>query len=318
MSPPDSLVATDSVARGDVCGVLVTYHPDPGFAQRLRDILQQVAAVVVVDNGSAGAQLEMLRELASEDRAALVLNGANVGLARALNVGIGHAAALGFSWVVLLDQDSRIDGDMVKTLMAVRESFADPARLALIGAGFREKHRHSLKIARLEGRGNEWQEVATVITSGSLLSLSAYEHIGPFREDFFIDHVDTEYCMRARARGYRVLKTLRPLMTHSIGKPTQHRLLWMRKWTSNHSADRRYYITRNHTVMLRERGGYFPGSWALMALLSGLNACKRIALYEEAKREKIAAVFSGWWDGTHGRMGPRSKERWRVSNSALH
>ncbi len=310
-------MATDSAAGGDVCAVLVTYHPDGGFAQRLRDILQQVGAAVVVDNGSAGAQLEMLRELASEQRAALVLNGANVGLARALNIGLEHAVALGFAWAVLLDQDSRIDADMVKTLLAVRASFADQARLALIGAGFREQHRQSPKIARLEHRGNEWQEVETVITSGSLLSLSAYEHIGPFREEFFIDHVDTEYCVRARARGYRVLKTLRPIMTHSIGKPTQHRLLWMQKWTSNHSAERRYYITRNHAVMLRERGGPIPGSWALMALVSGLNACKRIAFYEEAKREKIAAVFAGWRDGIQGKMGPRSRERRPTSKPHL-
>jgi rhamnosyltransferase len=284
----------------------------------LRDILQQVATVVVVDNGSADTQLELLRDLAAEHRVALVLNGANVGLARALNVGIEHAAALGFSWAVLLDQDSRIDGDMVSTLVAVRESFTDKTRLGVIGAGFREKHRISPKTARLENRGNEWQEVQAVITSGSLLSLNAYRHIGAFREDFFIDHVDTEYCARARARGYRVLKTLRPLMTHSIGKPTQHRLLWMKKWTSNHSADRRYYITRNYTVMLHERGGRIPGSWALLGLLSGLNACKRIVLYEEAKRGKIAAVFSGWWDGITGKMGPRNGKRWRPSKSALH
>jgi rhamnosyltransferase len=318
MSPPDSSVATDDTAEGEVCGVLVTYHPDSGFPHRLRDILQQVATVVVVDNGSAETHLELLRDLAAEHRVALVLNGANVGLARALNVGIEHAAALGFSWAVLLDQDSRIDVDMVRTLVAVRESFTDKARLGLIGAGFRERHRISAKIARLESRSNEWREVQTVITSGSLLSLNAYRHIGPFREAFFIDHVDTEYCARARARGYRVLKTLRPLMTHSIGKPTQHRLLWMKKWTSNHSADRRYYITRNYTVMLHEGGARIPGSWALLGLLSGLNACKRIALYENAKREKIAAVFSGWWDGIMGQMGPRNGKRWRASKSALH
>jgi len=310
-------VATEGAARGDVCGVVVTYHPDSGFAQRLRDILQQVVTAVVVDNGSADAQLEMLRELAGEHRVALVLNGANVGLARALNIGIEHAAALGFAWMVLLDQDTRIDADLVETLVAVRESFTDKVHLAVIGAAFREKHRHSTKIARFENRGSEWQEVEAAITSGSLLSLDAYERIGPFREDFFIDHVDTEYCARARARGYHVLKTLRPIMTHSIGKPTQHRLLWMKKWTSNHSADRRYYITRNHTVMLREGSGRISGSWALMGLLSALNACKRIALYEDAKRQKIAAVFSGWWDGVQGKMGPRNRQTRRASNSAL-
>jgi rhamnosyltransferase len=294
-------------SNDDVCGVLVTYHPDTEFPFRLDDALRQLSTVVIVDNGSAGAQLEMLRDLARESRAALVLNGSNMGLARALNVGLENAVALGYSWAVLLDQDTHIDADLVATLTAVRDSLPDSSRVAVIGAGFREKHRSSPKIARLERRGNEWQELDAAITSGSLLSLQAYARIGPFRDDFFIDHVDTEYCMRARALGYRIVRTVRPLMTHSIGQPTQHHLLWMKKWTSNHSADRRYYITRNHTVMLRERGGRIPGSWALRGFLTGLNACKRIALYEEDKAEKIAAVFGGWRDGLRGRLGPRPR-----------
>jgi rhamnosyltransferase len=289
----------------DSCAVLVTFHPDAEFAFRLEEILRQLATVIVVDNGSTPAELEVLRELAQENRVVLVRNSANVGLARALNIGLEHAQALGFSWAVLLDQDTHIDRDLVATLRAVRDGLPHSWLVALIGAGAREKHRRSPKIARLESRGNEWQEVRTAITSGSLVSLEAFERIGPFREEFFIDHVDTEYCARARALGYRILRTVRPVMTHSIGRPTQHRLLWMKKWTSNHSADRRYYITRNHTVLLREAGGIVPGAWALRGLLSGLNACKRIALYEEDKARKIAAVWAGWRDGIRGRLGPR-------------
>jgi rhamnosyltransferase len=160
----------------------------------------------------------------------------------------------------------------------------------------------------LESSGDAWDEVDTVITSGSLLSLTAFAHIGPFREDFFIDYVDTEYCVRARAKSYRIVKTRRPLMSHSIGKPTQHRLLWMKKWTSNHSADRRYYIARNHTVMVRESGKYLLGAWAIASLFSCITALKRIALYEESKGRKIAAVFLGWWDGMRGNMGPRKMQ----------
>jgi len=49
--------------------------------------------------------------------------------------------------------------------------------------------------------------------------------IGVFREEFFIDRVDFEYCLRAKARGYCVIRTRKPLMSHTIGTPTAHRLL---------------------------------------------------------------------------------------------
>jgi rhamnosyltransferase len=282
---------------------------------RLSSISQQVGAVVIVDNGSTDAELTMLREIAMDPALVLVLNSENLGLASALNIGIQRATSLGCPWALLLDQDSRVESDMVKTLSAVHESFPDKEHLAIIGSGFRERHRLSPKAAKFESCGEEWDEVEAVITSGSLLSLEAYSHIGPFREDFFIDYVDTEYCARARANGYRALKTRRPLMSHSIGRPTQHRMLWMKKWTSNHSADRRYYIARNHTVMVRESGKYILGSWALISLLSCLKACKRITLYEQSKGSKVAAVFRGWWDGIHGNMGPRRRQHSRTSTA---
>jgi len=299
-----------------VCAVVVTFHPGAELPTRLRSISQQVGAVVMVDNGSADAELAILRDTALSAAVLLVENSENLGLASALNIGIQRAAALGYSWVLLLDQDSRVDGDMVKTLMAVHESFPDKEHLAIIGSGFRERHRRSPKAAKMESCGVEWDEVTTVITSGSLLSLRAFSHIGPFREDFFIDYVDTEYCVRATANGYRLIRTRRPLMSHSIGKPTQHRLLWMKKWTSNHAADRRYYIARNHTVMVRESGKYILGAWAFVSFLSCITALKRITLYEQSKSSKIAAVFRGWWDGVHGNMGPRRAKVSRSSTGA--
>jgi rhamnosyltransferase len=138
-----------------------------------------------------------------------------------------------------------------------------------------------------------------------LIPLETHAAIGAFREEFFIDYVDTEYCFRARAKGYRVIRTRKPIMSHSIGAITRHRILWLNKWTFNHSPDRRYYIARNDTVMLREYGHYAMGLWVLKSFGRRVRLCKRIALYEEMKIPKIMAVAQGWWHGIRGHMGPR-------------
>jgi hypothetical protein len=83
----------------------------------------------------------------------------------------------------------------------------------------------------------------------------------------------------------------------------------MKKWTTNYSADRRYYSARNKTVMLREYGNYRMGGWAIKSLLTCLKFSKRIILYEHTKGSKIAALALGWWDGIHGNMGPRNRRR---------
>ncbi len=305
----DGAPARDGGAR-EVCAIVVTYRPDLGLPARLNRILPQVRALVIVDNGSGEAAVKMLRGLAANPQIALILNSDNLGVARALNIGIERAVALGFAWVLLLDQDSCVDSDMVQTLFDVEAAYPNRDRLAVIGAGFTDINDMSQEPQDLAG-GNSWEEKESVITSGSLIPLRAHAAIGPFREEFFIDYVDSEYCFRARSKGYRVIKTRKAIMSHAIGAITRHRWLWMNKWTFNHPADRRYYIARNDTVMLREYGQYVLGLWALKSFGRCLRLCKRILLYEQMKTRKIIAVAHGWWDGIRGRMGPRVRQRSR-------
>ena len=289
----------------DVCAIAVTFHPDPEFPTRLSRILRQVGALVIVDNGSGEAAVRMLRELTMDPSITLVLNLENFGIARALNIGIERAVTLGFTWVLLLDQDSSVDDDMVQALIAVQAAFPDGDRMAVLGSGFRDVNKESRE-ASPDARAEPWEEVKQVITSGSLIPLSAHAAIGPFREELFIDYVDIDYCLRARAKGFRVIKTRRPVMSHAIGAYSQHSWLGMNKWTTNHSPDRRYYIARNDTVMLHEYGNYVLGLWALKSFARCFRLCKRIALYEQMKTRKIIAVAEGWWDGIRGHMGPRA------------
>jgi len=86
------------------------------------------------------------------------------------------------------------------------------------------------------------------ITSGNMLNLELYKENGPCREDFFIDFVDIEYCLRAKKKGLRVTTLDSVVMEHHIGKP--RKVLFFT--TTNHPPSRRYYITRNRIAVWRE------------------------------------------------------------------
>jgi len=303
-------------ARGKVCAVVVTYHPDQDFPARLSRILPQVAATFIIDNGSSDAEMKMLRGVADDGAATLVCNLENLGVATALNIGARRALADGFTWSLLLDQDTEVDHDMVEKLVATHASCPDGDPIAIVGSRFRDTQGQSIEPIRLDSRGELWEEVESVITSGSLLSLCAYSAIAPFRDEFFIDYVDTEFCFRARTAGYRIIQTLRPLMSHTVGAPTSHELPWTTKWTTNHSPDRRYYIARNNTVLLREYGASGDRSWRLKSFVRCCRLVKRIALYEQDKARKIYAVWQGWRDGVRGHMGPRRSRRSRRKQTA--
>jgi rhamnosyltransferase len=299
-----------------VCAVFVTYHPDAAFPVALNKVSRQVGSVIIVDNGSTEGELRMLSGLVTGATIELIVNAENLGVARALNIGVQRAAALGYAQVLLMDQDSQAAPDMVASLLGIYASFPDRDRLAVIGANFFDTSGRFPEVVNPGLFDGQWEEVESVITSGSLLPLSAHSVVGPFRDEFFIDYVDTDYCLRARAKGYRVIKSKKQLMSHALGSPTLHEWLWLKKWTNNHSADRQYYIARNDTVMLRESGKYRAGRWALKSFSRRLKRCKRIALYEQMKASKIVAVIQGWWDGVRGNMGPRRRQQSIPSSTA--
>jgi len=69
-----------------------------------------------------------------------------------------------------------------------------------------------------ECQGKLYFEKDVVQMSGSLLSLMAFKEIGPFREEFFIDSIDADYCLRLRKKGYKIIVACQAQMKHSVGE----------------------------------------------------------------------------------------------------
>jgi rhamnosyltransferase len=185
---------------------------------------------------------------------------------------------------------------MVSTLASVYEEFPEKENLAIIGSNYKDSNGGNLFISTNRDDQRSWQEVKTVITSGSLLSLAAYSALGPFREEFFMDCVDLEYCLRARSHGFRIIVTRKPLMDHALGATTMHRLPWKRTGTSNHLPVRRYYMTRNLIVLVREYLRKEP-VWAMSTLYSRLKSTILICLFEKNKFRKLGFTAIGIIDG---------------------
>jgi len=71
------------------------------------------------------------------------------------------------------------------------------------------------------------QEVSIAISSGSLMTFRTFEKIGRFREELFIDYVDTEYCMRAGRFGIPVVAAKDAGIVHSLEYSFPKRFVWL-------------------------------------------------------------------------------------------
>lgn len=278
--------------RDNTCAVVVTYHPDAGLEERLAAVRGLVASAVVVDNGSDDADVARLRR-AVEDWPALrvVLNGENCGVARALNQGVLAALAGGAAWVLTFDQDSHPDPDFLSELAAVVCTQSDPLRLAAVGAWYGGE--------RGATPHGAFAPVGAVITSGSLFPASSLRALGPFDEALFIDLVDIEFCIRARQAGFYFLRSVAPLMRHSIGHATTHRLPWGSTRTFNHPPMRHFYAARNTVVVARRYFRAVPWE-AVHLLLQRAKILVLVALFEERRPAKLAAALRGLWAGLRG------------------
>jgi len=292
---------TASPATEAVCAVIVTYHPDAGLADRIEKVIKQVGQIVIVDNGSQGAGLQQIRDVVDRLAVHLISNASNEGIARALNTGVRWAESRGYLWVLTLDQDSIVAADMVSSLLDVFHDDQFPEKVAVIGSNFRDKvSGRTLCDDMIRPASPSGCEMKTVLTSGSLVSVDAFRSIGGFREDFFVDCVDHEYCLRARSRGYRILMTAKVVMEHGLGVPTEHRLLWGKFGTSNHSPLRRYLMARNIMILVREYLDKEP-AWIVRCLWIHSKSMLLVCLFEKQRISKVKGTIRGCIDGIMGR-----------------
>ena len=216
-------------------------------------------------------------------------NDSNLGLAVALDQGLEWASNRGVSWALLLDQDSSPGPGIVAEAARVL-ALAGPRPVAALGAGMTGSDTGGSPGAA------DWQEERVVITSGTLVSVEAWRALGGFRRDFFVDYVDLEFCLRGRAAGFRILRSLRPNIRHAIGHEQRRRLLWRSITVTHHDLARRYSIARNRTVVWRtywrsETRFVLRDGWAFAKELV------KVGLFESDGRAKLGAILVGFRDG---------------------
>jgi rhamnosyltransferase len=140
------------------------------------------------------------------------------------------------------------------------------------------------------------------ITSGMLISLSKYSEIGPFRNDYFIDFIDNEYCLRAASKGYRVEINCDALIDHSIGHRIKSVFFGLEIKPNNHPPVRRYYIARNGIKTAINYRRKYP-SYILLMTVRLSHELLSIFLFEKNRLQKIKAVVIGALHAIIGKMG---------------
>lgn len=275
--------------RANTAAVIVLFQPEGDLTGRLVRVQNQVAWLIVVSND--GGQIDRLEAL-NTSMLTHVCNRENIGLAAALNIGLRQSRDLGFTWTLMLDQDTLVDEDLLIGLAEAYSAYPEPDKIGLLVPNYRSLG--GTRFAYCQDAA--WQTVATAVTSGSLVPLAVIEQLGGMREAFFIEGIDIEFCMRVRTAGMHVVATGRPLMTHGAGAAKERRLFGRTVLVSHHSPLRCFMQFRNLTWTLWRYHRLEP-HWTRTALVSMLKRYCIVFLFERQRLRKVWAMLRGTFIG---------------------
>lgn len=289
-----------------VAAIIVSYQPDLArLGVLLNAVAPQTDSVVVVDNGSAEDVAGFIAAR-GDTRLNVLSLGKNLGIAAAHNVGIRWARERGAKYVLLMDQDSVPDPGMVAALkLAYENLIAGSNKVAAIGPRFRDGQTGHLTPHVRFGR-IRFEPVACepgqpvvltdfLISSGSLISIDVLDAVGGMDEPLFIDQVDTEWVLRARAKGYRVWGHCEASMNHSLGE--ERRRVWLGRWREIplHKPFRYYYMFRNSVLL--QRRDYPCWAWRRVDTIRLLQIFVFLIMFHPQRLQAVRSMLRGLWDG---------------------
>ena len=125
---------------------------------------------------------------------------------------------------------------------------------------------------------------------------------GGYRENFFIDYVDHEICLRLNKLGYKIYKCNKCVLKHYLGKIEEKKFLTRKVYTTNHSPIRLYYRTRNRFYVNKIYKKQFP-EFFKKDKKDFWKSFLKVVLFEKNKLKKIRFFILGYIDYKKNRFG---------------
>lgn len=194
--------------------VIVLNYDGIGFLEKcLRSVLAMDFPnfqVILVDNGSQDGSLEMAKKKFPD--IIFLQNTENLGFSKGNNVGIRYALGKNADYVLLLNNDTLVDKNLLSCLVenAQKNSKLGILSPLIFGADGKEVWFSGGRIDWLRMRTIHRRDIfsqhlrkSKFITGCAMfVKRDVFERIGLLDEDFFLYWEDADFCFRARKAGF--------------------------------------------------------------------------------------------------------------------
>ncbi len=284
-----------------IIAIIITYNPNDNVFNLINILKAQNVIPIIIDNGSKNFDFIPIEE---DSQNQLISLEDNLGIATAQNKGIERALDLGAEYILFFDQDSTIPNNFVQDMMDDYQFISNQnIKVGALGPRFIDERynfyyktisisKHGLRTKHDVSNINEPFNSTLLISSGSLVSVETLKEVGLMRDNYFIDYVDTEWCLRAESLGFKNYISAKAVMRHTIGDNV---LKFKFINVPVHSAFRRYFRVRNAFYMLREP--HVPFLLFVREMIFNFIHQGILVCFEKNRLAYIKSYFKGVKDG---------------------
>ena len=299
-----------------VASVTMAYNAAEMLPKQMDALLRQtrpLQEIIVVDNASTDGTRAMLTE--RYPQVTVLTMPENLGAAGAWVGGLSYAALeRRHDWVWTFDDDSVPEANALEMLLhgvnTLGETEAEVGMVATlpVDRGTGCSYRPVLwRDGFVKGPPALLQQSVwladLVIASGCMVRRGMVEKIGVPRADFFMDVFDMEYCIRARARGYKIAVITSARLAHEIGNTRKINFLGYKRQWLNQPPWREYYISRNLTYLAWR---LYPNRATKISMARYLLVhLAQVLLFSSDGLACAIRLIQGFGDGLRARLGIR-------------
>lgn len=199
----------------------------------------------------------------------------NKGIALAQNIGIKKLIEHPeITYVVFLDQDSRLADDYPLAISREFEHIAQNKQLAFLGPSVKNastghEYKSIIHHSRMTSEG--FIPRREVISSGGCTTIECLKTVGLNDNKLFIDYVDFEWCWRANSLGYTCGITSKLSISHKVGRRSVSLFGYLIILSSPY---RYFYQFRNYLWLVRRN--YVPLQWKFA---TGIKSIARLIYF---------------------------------------
>ena len=234
-------------------------------------------SVVVVDNGSSDDSVNAISKL--RPNITILQTGSNLGYAGGNNVGIEYALDHGADYVLILNNDVVVAPDLLTEFMnaanllpdgsvlgAKLYSYDQPDTLCSLAGRWNSASSSFDYIGRNQKDGPLFEgmlQVDYVIGCALFTSANTFRDVGMLDEKFFLNYEETDWCYRARAKGYKCVVIPKAKLWHKVSS----------SFGGSDSPVHTYFMTRNELIWAKK---HLPRSIRIKLHKRSIDTIRRI------------------------------------------